>query len=202
MTVLVLVFAPYKTGTMSVYNAIKATGLDCHRLHGYDYDDQLECPPETVTHIITIDRSNKLEWWLSAFFQDITEPEYPYYYSESETDILNTSPQELLDHFLKWPWAEYRWTNWEYYQNTIYQVFGIELIQGQYGVFNSQKLDIERVAHPKVFYINLESLNDCEEDLEKFLGVEFLTIPKTNTGSTKWYAKKYKEVKKLIRLSP
>lgn len=64
------------------------------------------------------------EIFISAFFKDIKNPDYPYYYNK-EVCVDNLS--DVMDFFLKQPWHEYNWLCYDFNFEQINKLTGIDL---------------------------------------------------------------------------
>jgi hypothetical protein len=64
------------------------------------------------------------EIFVSAFFKDIKEKDYPYYYNKK---INRKNLPDMMDFFLSIPWHEYDWLCYDFNFNQIEKLTGINL---------------------------------------------------------------------------
>lgn len=90
---LILLITPFKVASSSLEHTIKNLGIKIVKIHGWgDKENQLYNLNE-FTHIITIFRE-PIKIYMSALFQDIICPEYPYYFGDKHK-VLNTQKRLL-----------------------------------------------------------------------------------------------------------
>jgi|688.fasta_scaffold350269_2 hypothetical protein len=64
--------------------------------------------------------------FISAFFKDIKEKDYPYYYPN---DICKENTKDMMDFFLSIPWEDYEWLSYEFNFKQIENLTSINLWQ-------------------------------------------------------------------------
>jgi hypothetical protein len=64
------------------------------------------------------------EIFVSAFFKDIKEEDYPYHYNK---EINRENLSDMMDFFLSIPWHEYDWLCYDFNFNQIKKLTGINL---------------------------------------------------------------------------
>lgn len=114
----VLLLTPFKVGSCYVSSILRENGVQHARVHAYDPDEQAKFPEEKITHVITVERENMTDLYISAFYNDMHHgvQHYPYAFSDNMDDCLNASVAELVEHFRKQDFKSCRWLNYDYYR--------------------------------------------------------------------------------------
>ena len=190
----ILILTPFKTASHTLLELLNIK-LNFATLRTHGYLENQEFSPNQVTHIITLDREDSELWMLSRMFQDIDQLKYyPYAFSNNPQDVLNATPQEILNKFDSFDWLPYK--NDPYYFETIQKEFGIVLEKGCYGIFTNEN------TGQKVYYMSVEKFDSELVQFAQFLGISHATLQENlihkNTADEKWYSSKYLETKKLL----
>ena len=133
------------------------------------------------------------EIYPSCYFQDITNPEYPYYLG-SEKKVQETSIEKLINHFLTFDWCHLEQTDYHYNFSQILKYTGLDLWQESFDkskgfqVYPSKKTNIKRIG-----VIRFDKLNDRYTLLEFFREMRILSnrnsiiVRKNNLSQDKFY---------------
>lgn len=156
--------------------------------------------------VFTIVR-DPLQVYQSAYFHDIIQKEYDYYYGD-ENKVLNDDIQKIVNHF-----TSFNWTSYDY----LDQVGMLEKLEKNYSVdiFNQSRLMNEkqymilngtRNNKPvKICIMSIKILKNIDKlkIMLKELGyskefINELSFVNSNVGTSKWYGEKYNEFKKSL----
>lgn len=202
----------FKTGTCTLQQTFLFPRT--HTLYFCDLKNE-----NSISKLIVSFRENE-SVYKSAFFQDITIPDYGYcpfakgnfleqYLDLPENekrDIINKVDVKLLvEHYNKIDWDEYMHLNNKNRIAILNQYYNIQID------YNSKELQIFNLKlknnNPfKIIAINIDTLNKNFEQLKSEIynsskpNIEIYNSPtpdikliKANIGSEKWYSSKYKE---------
>lgn len=195
----VVILNPFKAGSSTLEEILnKSPHIFSKKFHTYSPEDMKIMPPETVSHVIMIYR-DPIDLYISAFFEDITKPEYSYYYGSQEK-VLNASPDDLINHFKKFPWPIYGWLNYTYYINTIGDTFEIDKSnivnfissQDTHKIINGQYKNNNIVC----LLLKTKHLNDSVDVINNVFNVNIKNMEKHRNGENMWYGEKYIQFKK------
>ncbi len=111
----VLLLTPYKVGSCYMSKILHDNNIRHARLHSYDYNERLKYSPESITHMITIERIPE-HLYISAYFADIDKSQcYPYSFGDSES-VAKATLSELVNYYFIQSWSIYTWLNFDYYK--------------------------------------------------------------------------------------
>ncbi len=205
----VLIYQMGKVGSTSLYHYLQSIDLDqpVFRVHRFrlDNDDyvkrgfirniryrywawlQYRILKNCRLKVIVMTRQPG-ERNLSDFFQTITTFE-----KRGKFRFDQLTPAQLQQVFL----AEYPHQNASvWFDQQVKAVFGIDVFQDTYKHCRNGALLYQR-GNVDLLVFRLEDRERCVHDVAEFLGIPDFTLPKGNSGSNKWYAGAYREVKKV-----
>lgn len=116
----VYVIGPFKTATHTLEHRFDAIHNDVVRYHCVPLDLD---PNEKSIVVVPLRAPNGI--YPSAFFQNITHPEYPYCFSTSQLDVLNASMDDLISFYQKFDFSKFEWLSFEPIFESLSQKFGI-----------------------------------------------------------------------------
>ena len=218
-----LIYTPFKVGSCSLYSYLRnnniTTGkwlksqeiidpdkLIIIKLHSDTYKIKeiinQHMPQFSPNIIFTIIRDPR-EIYMSAYFQDITNPGYPYYFDCAD-NVVSCDVNDLVNHFLSFSWDEYEHVNLYTCIKTLEEYTGIDIFGQSFDKTNKYK--IYQNDKFKLCILNIELLNNKEiiKQICNELGYPpeiidgILLACGSNISSDKWYAEKYKEFKKAM----
>ncbi len=160
---------------------------------------------------ILVDKDLKFDCWItiirkpyeiypSGYFQDITTPDYPYYFGNKQR-VNQASTQVLLNHFLSFDWSTFNQTNYHYNFEKILQFTGVNIWEKDFNklkgfsVYPSKKSNVKRVG-----VIRFDKLNDRDTLLEFFREIKIISsrnaivIKKNNLSHHKFYYSQYERL--------
>jgi hypothetical protein len=133
-----LIYTPYRCGSSFVTRLIQKNldersvtfmdELDFNTpsnnllIKGHDVDVSI-LDNIKIDYIFTSIR-NPTEIFISAFFKNIKDKDYPYYYNKK---INRKNLPDMIDFFLSIPWHEYNWLCYDFNFNQIEKLTGINL---------------------------------------------------------------------------
>ena len=86
----ILILSPFKTATTSLLSTFN----DTYVIKTHDFDSTFHT---NYSHVFLVYR-NEIDLYISAFFQDIDNPEFEYYYGDVK-DVFRADIIELINHF-------------------------------------------------------------------------------------------------------
>ena len=215
----ILVYTPYKVGSTKLSEAFRRSDFiikGCYRENHFlehdenfwQYDNYLlkahACDLKRLLtdnkkfdYLFTIVRK-PADLFLSAFFQDITNEAYPYFYGTKQ-EVLSGEKSHILQHFLKFDYSKLKnlSINWNF--NEIEKASKVNLWEEPfdknlgYSVIKS-KTDSFR----KVILLTMETLRDLDKCKHLFLSLGlkvYFDALEVNSAQDKWYSSLYKEIK-------
>jgi hypothetical protein len=191
----VAIIAPFKTATTSLNTALFSAGVRTFKYHGFDDELCKIYPPEGFSHVFLLIR-DPLSTYVSAYFQDIDVEGYVYYFGSQER-VLETSVDELLEHFRSFMWSEFSHVNHEYFYECIEKYFEVKL----------KRLDVEEsfcVFKKKDRYfvvVRTEELDANIDGICNVTGLPKLTLERHNNSKDKWYFEKYEMMKERLGMN-
>jgi hypothetical protein len=187
----IAIISPFKTATTSLNTAFFNLNIRTFKYHGLnDYLVQ-QNPPNHFTHVFLLIR-DPLSTYISAYFQDIDNDYYVYYYGNKEK-ILSSSIDQLIDHFQSFNWKSFDHVNHEYFYSCIEKYFNVTLKRIENENYWITKANNQHFIVLKTEYLDHEIDNICTQT-----GLPKLFLEKHNNSEDKWYGKKYKEMKEKI----
>lgn len=223
------IYSPYKVGSTTLFDRL------CHpRFCAGGHVRVVSGPPPKVLHfcikchsgnftldelrtrigqpihrVITLVRPVR-QIYLSAFFQDLTNDSYPYFFGTQE-DVLNASIEELVNHFLG--------IEWESYSHLQVKCNAMQ-IKGFCGVDYTQDFLPEARESFKVYtgasndgpvQVAVAKMSILSDEIEYPRFIKALKLPlairvqrfsnsESNLAEDKWYSEKYAAVKKHPRI--
>lgn len=173
----ILILSPFKTATTSLLVTFMDNNIPVIKLHGFD-----ETFDTDYTHIFLVSR-DKHKLYLSAFFQDIDNPEFEYYYG-SQDDVLSASDDELINHYSKFDFTKYEHLNIEHYVDLINKYFNADInIDSDYSIDNT--------TGKYIIHIKLECLDKVFSEVCHLSGLPQLELQSHNSSTYKWYSQVY-----------
>jgi hypothetical protein len=177
----IVVFNPFRVGSSSIQEALNrcnSKNLKVYKLHSYSKKEREIIHPRDLEAIIVIYRP-PLDRYISAFFEDCTKPEYPYYYGTTEK--FQSAPiSELVKHFKKFNWNEYDWLNYNYYFQKIQKMFKIDINCVENFIYSPEKIMMLNGTHRqkriKCLFLKLDSLESSRQLINNFLDVKIEKI--------------------------
>lgn len=219
-----LCYTLFKTGTHSLRKLFKQTFCDSeyeiehkhiHNLKKKDFD------------IIFITVRSHLDIYPSAFFQDITKPQYEYsyfrkdinknieynrkYYNNNQKKILkkyshnpNLFTNELIKYFLKMDWTKYQNINYKFILNYLNQIIEENMENIQYtknGYKIIDKFNIKNNKNIKIVFIDISMLNQKEKLIQMLneLNLKYNIDNLKSTNSFQGNQKWYKNIYKNFK---
>lgn len=219
-----LIYTPFKSGSCTLYsyllnnnittgkwlksdvqldpnkpNIIIKQHSDVYNIHEIIQEHMPEFKPKIIFTIIRDPR----EIYISAFFQDMDKPSYPYYYDNAD-NIMNTDINLLIKHYYKFRWSDYQHLNTHTCIKTLEEYTNIDIYGQSFDKINKYKIyktnDITlcilniKILHNKL--IIKQILKELNYDDEIINNID--TASQSNISSDKWYAEKYEEFKNNI----
>ena len=184
-----LCYTLFKTGTHSLRKLFKQTFCDSEYEIEYKHIHNLK---KKDFDIIFITVRSHLDIYPSAFFQDITKPQYEYsyfredinknikfdrkYYNNNQKILLNKHNEnseifidDLINFFLNLNWNKYQNLNYFYILKFLNQIIKnkIEKIENKKNGFTVlEKYNVTTNKKIKIVFIDLNILNDKEKLIE------------------------------------
>lgn len=142
------------------------------------------------------------EIYVSAFFQNICDPEYDYHYGTRD-DVLCASTKSLVDHFMSIQWSSHRHLQPSYNAKSINDYCGVDYS----GDFLRDTSDGFRVYHGNsndgdvMVAVAMMDVLRRRDRFRKFIGslrlpVHFrlrrISMSRSNLSASKWYSDKHR----------
>lgn len=145
-TKVIWLYTPYKVGSTTFYNQLllnygfNGTWMNIINkgigLHGFDNCDRVVFREHNTNNwtwflhhpadfCVTLVR-RPLDLFPSAYFQDIDKKNYPYYFG-TRTNVTRSLPEELVSHFMKFDFSQFRYVNIERYFEEFKNYTGVDL---------------------------------------------------------------------------
>lgn len=179
----ILILSPFKTATTSLLSTFN----DTYVIKTHDFDDTFHT---NYSHVFLVCR-NETDLFVSAFFQDIDNPEFDYYYGDREK-VLESDVDDLIDHFNKIDWKKYNHLNVDYYVELIRKYFDVELIRPDVDYNITEKNGTYFI------FVRMEKLNHVFEKICIETGLKYDKLTNCNEYQYKWYREKYIEFKEKL----
>lgn len=176
----VLILSPFKTGTSTLLVSFINNNIETVKLH--DFNETLSVD---YTHVFVVSR-NPHDLYISAFFQDIDNPEFEYHYGTKE-QILNATTDELISHFNNINWERYNHLNINYFLQLIKTYFNVDLKRN-----HDEKYKIVKFNNTHFIYASLEYLSETFEEICKLVDLPDIKLENHNSFEYKWYNDIYK----------
>ena len=188
----VAIIAPFKTATTSLNTALFNLGIRSLKYHGFNDELAQEYPPDKFTHVFLLVR-DLTSTYISAYFQDIENEHYLYYYGTKE-EVLEASVEELIDHFHSFDWRLFPHVNHDYFYECIQKYFEVELRK----LREDEKYYVVENNGRFIVVLRTEFLDESISNICSEVGLPMLNIEKHNNSVDKWYWKKYQEMKERL----
>ena len=196
----IMVMGSFKTGTSSISNLISKSKDNIELLNGKhnrglkneDFD------------ILIIPIRKHFELFPSAYFQDITKKEYPYFYNENQKKILNENVLKLIFHFFQFDWSKYTHLSPNISLKHLKEIIKED---NQELKLNNEMYYLNEFTHKftgkkfKVLiigfcYLSFEKVSQIFKKINLNIKRKFFHA---NNGNQKWYSKKYIEFKNVLK---
>lgn len=178
----ILILSPYKTATTTLEKTFKEK-YNSNKFHHFKEVESIE----QFTHIFILHR-NLFDLYTSAYFQDINDKRYDYYYG-TKGEVLNASIDDLVNHFLKFDWKKYDYLDVNYHIRSIEDHFKIKLNFQPKKDCHIMKL-LKSNIH--IVIIKVEELNQVFNQVCRMTGLLELKLKNENCSQDKWYSEKIK----------
>ena len=124
----IILFTMFKVGSTTITDSFRNYGYEVIKMH-----DKNEFPSELkdISLLITLVRK-PLDIYISALFYNLTDPQYEYCFGTEEQVNQIIDIDILIQWFLKFEWTKYHWLNFLYYQSSILNVIGVNLLSKPY----------------------------------------------------------------------
>lgn len=182
----ILILSPFKTGTTTLTATFCNHNIDCMKLHDFDHTFHTD-----YSHVFLISRNN-LELYASAFFQDIANPEFEYYFGTRE-QVLNADIDTLISHFKKFDWDKYNHLNIDYFIKIIELYFNINLNHDDKLIIKNDKYRLLKNNNTYFIFAKLENLTESFDEICKQSDLPEIKLEEHNFSSYKWYSEVYKK---------
>lgn len=214
----ILVYTPFKVGSVNLCYLLRNVGYkllmhnDINKMNDwYNDNKQFVLKGHTIPMDNIFAQNKQYDIWftlirkptdlyISAFFQDIATPNYPYSYKSKE-DVMNADNDDLIKTFLSHEWENYQPTSFHFNFDKIRNYTNIDLWSLP---FDKQKgYAIHKTNNDKCKYVvvlNVDIMND-DRIIKLFGELNIPYVPNKinkNVGNNKWYAKKYASFKNEI----
>lgn len=177
----------FKTGSCTIGGTLEVNGVEVIRTHDFNLVSA-EHSPMSFTYIITAVR-DPYRQFISAFFEDICSPSYPYYFGDRRA-VIEASVKDLVDHFLRFPWHTYDHLNFEIYRQQIKDNFDVDIYDYPFDV----QAGMHMYANSRgqiIVVMTAERLNDnLPRLMHRLYGCKDFVpekINQCNLASQKWY---------------
>jgi hypothetical protein len=156
-----------------------------------------------LTRVLTLFRAPE-EIYLSALFQDLTNPAYPYAFG-SESEVLAARPEDLRDHFFRFDWSSFPFLSLRVNSRSIAECTGYEWLERvrddghRAWVWNGPvtlgvaHLSALEVRSEWCRFLDAAGLGACTRTP---------SIPDVNRGDAKWYREQYVNTRRLVQVDP
>jgi hypothetical protein len=202
----IYIVGPFKSATSTLEYRFQS-GLDQDKYKSikshwfYDFTDDYDT--------IVIPLRDPEIMYKSAFFQDITDKSYPYFYSEEQQNVLSASIEDLVNHYYQFDFSKYYWLNYDNILEYIKENYDIGDYISQlsydkkYFIFRCQKTN-KLICFYYTNFLNDENifrefLNKIEIPNEDINGNVF--YEEGNIGKLKWYGDKYNDFLKIFNFN-
>lgn len=141
--------------------------------------------------------------FISSYFQDIANREYPYFFGTTDA-VLSAPVLQLLLHFLSFNWGQFSQCSQAFNFNEIRNYTGIDLWERPFDVDKGYSVYSSHTRNIKVVVITMEQLSNIHSILAEvgisggIIGGKVVPTANQNVGSDKWYSAKYKQVKRAL----
>lgn len=170
------------------------------RGHTLGLKEILSLPDVRFSAWITIIR-RPLDMLPSCYFQDITNPDYPYYFG-SKKQVNKATPRELRDRFSAFEWETWPASSYDYNFAQIKAYTGLDLWklpfdkdsgfmvhQPGFGRFDRVGvIRLDRLDHQQTLFDFFSQLNLLDKTK---VDVSDIHLEKENQGRKKWYGRQY-----------
>lgn len=189
---IILVYQRGKVGSRTVYKSIEAHGgyvLHCHGLEdvGENADDLYRILNLKSGKIICLVR-DPVAREVSAMWQHLYRIAHD---GNSETTFLELEKRYISEDIFK---REFQWFEWQ-----MKKVFHIDVFQ--YPFDREKGYGIIREGNIELLLMKLEKLDQLQEIIGSFLGIEDFCLRRDNVGGAKPYRFAYQEYRKNLRIS-
>jgi hypothetical protein len=139
----------------------------------------------------------------SAYFQDITSPNYPYFFGNRQK-VLSAGPTRLVEHFLSHSWEKTKNCNYELFRDKILEYTGVDIFDGATdpatGFHIYEGTSVLTGKPVRVCTLRVDQLRrDVLKGICSQLGLPAgRRLRRSNQATHKWYAKLYLEFKALL----
>jgi len=193
MTIMLQVCGPFKSST----STWQARFEQIHNIEVWPEKHALIQDWKSKVAIVFVPIRDQREIYMSAFFQDIDQPAYDYYFHEDRSVITRTGASDLIAHYNKFSWEDY-----EHLQYTgVLAALGEDPLQPD----ERYRVSQSRTGKPTVILFDIKWNNDFETIQSCFQSVaplravkENIVAVNSNIGNLKWYAKAYHEFKQIM----
>ena len=183
----ILILSPFKTATTSLNCTFKNNNIDVVKTHSYEKEYH-----DLYSHVFVVTR-NQIDTYISAFFQDIDNPEFEYYFGEKEK-VLNSSTEELIEHFNKFDWKSYDHLNKEYYLKLLQDHFDVDIL-----IDEDEKYRIETKNGMFFILLRCEYLDEVFDEICDRVKIPKIELERHNVASYKWYNEIYLKFKDKMK---
>lgn len=183
----VLILSPFKTGTTSLFATFKSNNVDVIKLHDID-----ETFHTDYSHIFLITRNQK-DLYLSAFFQDIDNPEFEYYFG-TQQEVLEADISDLISHFNRFDFSKYSHLDINHYLDLLKKYFKVNIPN----LSEDEEFKIVYSNKKYFIFIRLECLDKCFDEVCYVSHLPAFDLETHNSALYKWYSNIYSEFKSKI----
>lgn len=142
------------------------------------------------------------DMYMSAYFQDISSKDYPYYFGD-DSKVLEEPIQNLMDHFLQYEWNTINECSYQFNFNEIFKYTNINILETPFNIEKGYSIYQSPINQTKVVVLTIETLPKIKNilhELDIFTSHDF-NVVKENNGDDKWYKNKYRDFKEIMHTS-
>lgn len=197
-----LILQPGKVGSKSVQDSLdkmRIPNMHAHTLTGKWSRDAFDMSTKILQYLKSIDKikiisliRDPIARGISVYFQSFREYIMTVYTESFNPDTIQGVNALLQEESRRGTYgAMFEWFNIE-----IKQIFGIDVYQ--YDFDKDRGCQIIKQDNVELLLIKLENLDNCQDIIGRFVGVENFNLVKTNVGRDKLYRFAYEELKNTI----
>lgn len=188
-----LVLSMFKTGSCTIGGTLDVNGVEVVRTHDFN-EVSAAHPAMSFRYIITAVR-DPYRQFISAFFEDMCSPSYPYYFGD-RARVESADVDLLIDHFLKYPWHTYDHLNFEIYRQQIIDNFDVDIYDYPFDVATGMHMYANSRGQI-IIVMTAERINQNMPELMRRLYRVDNFIPEKinqcNLAAQKWYDDVYRK---------
>jgi len=184
----ILILSPFKTGTTSLYATFYENNINVLKLHDIDHTFHTD-----YSHVFLLTRERK-KLYLSAYFQDIDNPEFEYHYGTQE-EVLNADISDIIKHYKKFNFEKYTHLDIKYYLNLLEKYFDVQIED----LKDEEKYNVALKNNTYFIFIRLENLSDVFEQVCLQTNLpENIKLQSHNSSQYKWYSDLYNRMTDIL----